>query len=230
MIESIDFLHTLMATLTDPLTDPLTLGQTGTIPAAPVGWVAEWRESVRQVFSSSGTFLIASLLVLTCMAAWLLNLVALPGNWLAVLAIGLYLWLGPESGRAQIGLVSLGLAFLAAVVGEIVEFAAGAVGASRAGASRRGTIMAIAGSMVGAIAGGIIGLPIPILGPVLAALLFGGLGATAGAMLAEWSDGKPWRENWRIGHAAFWGRTTGTVGKMLVGFLIVLISVVAVLI
>lgn len=227
MIESIDFLHTLMAAA---LTDHLPLGQTVEIPTASTGWLAEWSESVRQVLTSGGTFLIASLLVLTCVAAWLLNLIALPGNWLAVLAMGMYAWLGPESGRAEIGLVPLALAFLAAVAGEIVEFAAGAVGASRAGASRRGTIMAIAGSMVGAIAGGIIGLPIPILGPVLAALLFGGLGATAGAMLAEWSDGKPWRENWRIGHAAFWGRTTGTFGKMLVGLLIVLTSLVAVLI
>lgn len=226
MIESSDFLHTLIAALTDPSA----LCQVVDSSAKPASWLTGWLDAVRPVLTSGGTFLIASLLVVTCIVAWLLNLVALPGNWLAVLAMGVYAWLGPESGRAHVGMVPLGLAFLAAVVGEIVEFAAGAVGASRAGASRRGTIMAIAGSMVGAIVGGIIGLPIPVLGPVLAALLFGGLGATAGAMLAEWSDGKPWRENWRIGHAAFWGRTTGTFGKMLVGLVVLLICIVSVLV
>ncbi len=225
MIESTHFLHALFAGFPDVL-----IAETASVPANDPGWFAGLQESARPVFTSGGTFLIASLLVLICVVAWLLNLVALPGNWLAVLAMGVYAWLGPESGRGQLGLVPLGLAFLAAIGGEIIEFAAGAVGARRAGASRRGTIMAIAGSMVGAIVGGIIGLPIPVLGPVLAALLFGGLGATVGAMLAEWSDGKPWRANWRIGHAAFWGRTTGTVGKMLVGLLIVLICLIAVLI
>ncbi|EMI56991.1 DUF456 domain-containing protein [Rhodopirellula sallentina] len=192
-------------------------------------WLEGWKDSAQAVLLSGGVVALAVLLVLVCVAAWLTNLVALPGNWLAVLAIGLYAWLGPETGRAQIGLVAVGLAFMAAVVGELIEFAAGAVGASRAGASRRGTIMAIAGSVVGAIVGGIVGLPIPVLGPVLAALLFGGVGATAGAMLAEWQDGKSWRENWRIGRAAFWGRTTGVVGKMVAGLIVVLICLIAVL-
>tara|TARA_A100001391_G_scaffold155831_1_gene113635 strand:- start:367 stop:1044 length:678 start_codon:yes stop_codon:yes gene_type:complete len=225
MIEPTDFLHNLMAGAATQL-----IAERVVDPAPDPGWLLQLQESARPVVTSGGTFLIATVLVLICLGAWLLNLIALPGNWLAVLAMGVYAWLGPESGRGQLGLVPLGLAFLAAILGEIVEFAAGAVGASRAGASRRGTIMAIGGSMMGAIAGGIIGLPIPVIGPVLAALLFGGLGATAGAMLAEWQDGKPWRENWRIGHAAFWGRTTGTVGKMLIGILIVLICLIAVLI
>ncbi|EMI44470.1 DUF456 domain-containing protein [Rhodopirellula sp. SWK7] len=200
-----------------------------TILADGEGWFAGFKESAQAVMLSGGAVVIAVLLVLVCVAAWLLNLIALPGNWLAVLAMGIYAWLGPETGRGHVGVVAVGAAFLAGVVGELVEFAAGAVGASRAGASRRGTIMAIAGSVVGAILGGIIGLPIPVLGPVLAALLFGGIGATAGAMLSEWQDGKSWRENWRIGRAAFWGRTTGVVGKMIAGLVIVLICVIAVL-
>lgn len=225
MFESTDFLHAVFAAFPDAL-----LAQNAPGPASDPGWLAGLQESARPLVRSGGTFLAASLLVTTCLAAWLLNLIALPGNWLAVLAMGLYAWLGPESGRGQLGLVPLGLAFFVAVAGEVVEFAAGAVGARRAGASRRGTLMAIAGSILGAIAGGIIGFPIPVLGPVLAALLLGGLGAAAGAMLAEWLDGKPWRENWRIGHAAFWGRTTGTASKMAMGLLILLISLVAVLI
>ncbi|MEO9931529.1 DUF456 domain-containing protein [Rhodopirellula bahusiensis] len=187
------------------------------------------RDTVRDVMMPVGVVALGISLILACTLAWLLNLVALPGNWVAIALMALYAWLGPETGRWQLGLVSLAIAFLLGLVGELVEFLAGAMGASRAGASRRATLMAIVGSIIGAIVGGIVGLPIPVVGPVLAAILFGGLGATAGAMYAEWNDGKTWRDSWRIGQAAFWGRTTGTVGKMVAGLLVLVVCVIGVL-
>lgn len=193
-------------------------------------WIVSLGSSAGEIATSGGSILLAITLVAACGLAWLANLISLPGNWLAILAMGTYAWLGPDSGRVQLGLAPVIIAFGLGVLGEVLEFAAGAVGASRAGASRRATIYAIGGSMVGAIAGGIIGLPIPFLGPVLAALLFGGLGATGGAMFAEWNDGKSWRDNWRIGRAAFWGRTTGTMGKMVAGLAIVLVCLFSVII
>lgn len=183
-------------------------------------WV---RDTIRDVLLPVGVVALGLGLILGCTLAWLLNLVALPGNWLAIALMALYAWMGPETGRWQLGLTSLAIAFVLGLLGELVEFLAGAMGASRAGASRRATLMAIVGSILGAIVGGIVGLPIPVVGPVLAAILFGGVGATAGAMFAEWNDGKAWRENWRIGRAAFWGRTTGTVGKMVAGLLILVV-------
>lgn len=177
----------------------------------------------------SGTVLLASLLVILCVVAWGTNLIALPGNWMSVALLALYVWLGPHEGRAAIGGIPLVVAFLMALIGEIVEFLAAALGAKKAGASRRSTIYAVIGSMVGAIAGAIIGVPVPVIGSVLAAILFGGLGATAGAMYGEWTDGKSWKESWSIGHAAFWGRTFGTIGKVSVGFVIVVIAVAGVL-
>lgn len=195
-------------------------------------WIIEstqaFRDTVSAYAMAGGSVALAVSLVAVCMLAWLLNLISLPGNWLAILVMALYAWVGPSTGRASLGIAPLGLAFVLGLVGELLEFAAGAMGASRAGASRRATFMAIIGSIAGAILGGMIGLPVPVLGPVLAALLFGGLGATAGAMFAEWTDGRPWRDSWRIGQAAFWGRTTGTVGKMVAGLLIVLVCLVAV--
>ena len=122
------------------------------------------------------------------------------------------------------------ISFALALAGETIEFAAGALGAQRAGASRRATAFAMIGSMIGAIAGAVIGLPIPVIGSVLAAILFGGLGATAGAMYGHWSDGKPWKESWTIGHAAFWGRTFGTLGKMLAGLVIVVAIILGVIV
>ncbi len=173
---------------------------------------------------------LALLLVVSCIVAWAANLIALPGNWAAVLLLALYAWLGPGDGRTSIGIGAVLGAFAFAFAGEVFEFLAGAVGASRAGASRRATVYAVIGSMAGAMLGAIIGVPVPVVGSVIAAILFGGLGATAGAMYGEWTNGTAWRESWAIGHAAFWGRTAGTLGKMAAGLGVVLIAIIGVLV
>ncbi len=179
---------------------------------------------------ATGDVFLAILLVLVCFVSWGANLIALPGNWAAVAAMALYAWLAPADDRLAISIGAVVAAFVCALLGEIFEFFASALGASRAGASRRATVYAVIGSMVGAMLGAVIGVPVPVVGSVLAAILFGGLGATAGAMYGEWTNGKPWRESWSIGHAAFWGRTTGTIGKMVAGLGVVLIAILGVLV
>lgn len=176
----------------------------------------------------TGTFLIAITMVLLCMIAWAGNLIALPGNWVAVLVLLVYALVGPETGNASIGYIPVLAAFCFALLGEGFEFVAAALGAQKAGASRKATLLAMIGSMIGAILGAIVGLPVPIVGQVLAAILFGGLGATLGAMLGEWSNGSSWRESLPIGHAAFWGRTIGTLGKVAAGAVIVVIAMISV--
>jgi uncharacterized protein YqgC (DUF456 family) len=162
--------------------------------------------------------------------AWCLNLIALPGNWISVALLAGYAWLGPQDSRVSIGYLPVIAAGLCALVGEVLEFLASAVGAKRAGASRRSTLYALIGSFAGAILGALVGLPVPVIGPVLAAILFAGFGATAGAMYGEWTDGRPWKENWNIGHAAFWGRTFGTLGKFSAGLVIFLIAAVSIVV
>ncbi|SRR6056297_524745 len=166
-------------------------------------------------------------LLLLCTLAWGLNLIALPGNWVAVGTLAFYAWLGPEEGRVAVGWGVLAATFGLALLGEIFEFAAAAMGAQRAGASRRTTLLAVVGSVVGAILGAVIGVPIPFFGPIIAAVLFGALGATGGAMFGEWTNGKTWRESWTVGHAAFWGRLAGTVGKIMAGFAILVVTLLA---
>ena len=178
----------------------------------------------------TGAFLAAFTLIFLCLAAWAGNLIALPGNWVAVALLAGYAVFGPQESRAGIGYAPVIAAFVLALLGEIFEFIAGALGAQKAGASRKSTMLAVVGSMCGAILGAIIGIPVPIIGPVLAAILFGGLGATMGAMFGEWTDGRSWRESWPIGHAAFWGRTFGTIGKVTAGLMIVLIAIASVVI
>ena len=180
-------------------------------------------------FEPTGTALAAIALVVLCGVAWAANLIALPGNWCAVALLALYAWLGPQDSRASIGYAAVIAAFACALIGEIFEFIAAALGAKSAGASRKSTVYAMLGSMAGAILGAIIGVPIPFVGSVLAAILFGGIGATLGAMYGEWTDGRPWKESWTIGHAAFWGRTFGMIGKISAGVVILVIALASVL-
>lgn len=185
------------------------------------GW-SDW-------FAPTASVFLAAMLVSVIVIAWGVNLIGLPGNWFSVAILAIYAWLGPQETRVAIGYVAVSAAFVAALIGELIEFAAGALGAKRAGASRRSTLYAVIGSMIGAIGGAMIGIPVPVIGSILAAILFGGLGATAGAMYGEWTDGRPWRESWTIGHAAFWGRTFGVFGKLGAGLLIVGIVIAGVL-
>ncbi|MEX0612071.1 MAG: DUF456 domain-containing protein [Pirellulales bacterium] len=162
-------------------------------------------------------YLWALLLVASCVLAWLLNVAALPGNWLIVLAAVLFVWLFPvEAGRGvtwNTVAVLLGLA----VVGEVIEFAAGAAGAARQGASRRAVALSILGAFVGSILGLGIGAPIPIIGSFVMALLGGAVGAFVGAYLGEAWKGRAEPERAAAGRGAFMGRIWGTVGKLAVG-------------
>jgi uncharacterized protein len=167
---------------------------------------------------AAGPVVMGLVLMLACLIAWATNLVTLPGNWFVAVMVGIYACLGLDpSSRAAIGLGSVILVFTLAFLGEVFEFVAGAAGAKKAGASRKSTLLAILGSMIGALVGAIVGVPVPVVGSIIAAILFAGLGATAGAMFGEWTDGRAWRDSWTIGHAAFWGRTFGTLGKVSVG-------------
>ncbi len=170
-------------------------------------------------------YLWAILLVIACVLAWLTTLVALPGNWLIVGCAALFAWLlRPESGR---GLTWTTIAVLGAlaVLGEIVEFAAGAAGAAKQGASKRGVALAMVGAVVGSVAGIAIGSPIPILGSFVMALLGGAAGAFFGAYLGEAWKGRPHESRVAAGTGAFTGRIWGTVGKLAVGA--VMLAIVA---
>jgi uncharacterized protein YqgC (DUF456 family) len=170
-------------------------------------------------------YLWASLLVVGCFIGWLLNLVALPGNWLIVGGAALFAGLIPEEPERGVAWRTVVALLILAVVGEIIEFAAGAAGAAKQGASRR----AIALSMVGAIAGSVLGLtigaPIPVVGSLVMALLGGAAGAFAGAYLGEAWKGRDESARTAAGRGAFFGRIWGTVGKFAVGA--VMLAVVA---
>lgn len=170
-------------------------------------------------------YLWAVLLVLACGSAWLTTLVALPGNWLIVGCSALFAWLVPhDSGRGVSWKTVAVLAGLA-VLGEIVEFVAGAAGAAKQGASKRGVALAMIGALVGSVVGIGIGLPIPVLGSFVMALVGGAAGAFFGAYLGEAWKGRPHDARIAAGRGAFTGRIWGTVGKLAVGA--VMLTIVA---
>ena len=120
--------------------------------------------------------------------------------------------------------VILGLALL----GELLEFPASAMGAVKGGGSKRGAALALGGSVVGGMVGLAVGVPIPLVGSLVAAVLFGGLGALLGAMVGETWKGRDLDQSWRVGKSAFWGRLLGTLAKTMVGSVMVVVVFVGI--
>lgn len=170
------------------------------------------------------------LLLLALLAGWFLTLVGMPGNWLMVLAAAIYRVWGPQEERIALATSTVIVLLSLAILGEILEFVLGAVTATRAGGGRRAAVGALAGGMAGAIGGMFVGIPIPIIGSLISAVLFAAFGAMVGAYLAQ-SSMREWQEQqkaWTIGKAAFWGRLGGTVAKLGVGTVMVVLALAAV--
>jgi uncharacterized protein YqgC (DUF456 family) len=141
------------------------------------------------------------------------------------------LFVHPSSGGG-IGLWTAGAVVALAVLGEVIELAAGAAGAAKSGGSRRGMLLAVVGAMGGSIAGAILGvaIPIPLVGPLIGAIVGGGLGAFGGAYAGEAWKGKSEEQRLAVSTAAMLGRVFGTVGKLGIGAIMVVVTTVAVFI
>ena len=172
----------------------------------------------------SGLLLLMSIAALVC---WCANILGMPGNWAIVAMAGASLWFIPENRATHIFWPGFIAILLAAALGELLEFVAGALGASRVGGSKRGTVLAMFGSIGGALIGLVFGnlIPIPIVGPVIASLLLGATGAFGGAIAGERWAGKDWDSSIEVGNAAFWGRLLGTIGKAVCGTIAALIFI-----
>jgi uncharacterized protein YqgC (DUF456 family) len=170
-------------------------------------------------------YLWASVLVVGCAVAWILNLVALPGNWIVLGGAALFAWLLPADAGRGVSWKAVAVLLGLALLGEVIEFAAGAAGAAKQGASRRAIALSMVGAIVGSVAGIAIGAPGLIIGSFIMALLGGAGGAFAGAYLGEAWKGRTELQRTEAGRGAFFGRIWGTVGKLAVGA--VMLAVVA---
>ncbi len=153
-----------------------------------------------------------TILVLLCAGSLFATLMALPGNWGIVVLGALFMWLVPDSRLTWIG---IGVAAALAVVGEIVELAAGAAGAAKLGAKRRSMFLSMVATIVGSIVGSF--LPIPVVGTIIGALGGGAIGAYLGAYAGELHAGTDKELGHKIGGAAMKGRILGTLAKLIIG-------------
>ena len=166
------------------------------------------------------SFVWASLLLLLNLAAWMLNLVSLPGNWLVLLfAVVYFVLLRDVPTGPHLSWWGIGLAAAFAVLGELWEFFASAAGATKKGGSRRGAVLAIAGSIGGSLVGAFVGVPIPVIGPLIGAVGGGALGAFLGAYAGE--GHRTSAERIEISRGAFFGKLWGVMGKLVLGFAMV---------
>ncbi len=138
-----------------------------------------------------------------------------------------FAWWFPLANGQGIGWVALTTILLLAIGGEVLEFATGAAGAAKQGASRRSVALSVVGAMIGSIVGSFVGLPVPVVGSLVAALLGGAGGAFVGAYLGEhWTGATP-QQKFLVGRSAFNGRLLGTAGKLVVGTLLFVVITMA---
>jgi uncharacterized protein YqgC (DUF456 family) len=162
-------------------------------------------------------YLLALVLIAAGFFCWLANLLSLPGNWVLLLAAALFAWLVPIGNGRGVSWTTVWILLALAILGEIIEFAAGAAGAAKRGASRRSMWLSLFGAFAGSIAGAMIGLPIAIVGSPIAALAGGAAGAFLGAYVGETWVGRPHGHSMEVAKGAFAGHVWGTIGKFAVG-------------
>ncbi len=156
-----------------------------------------------------------------------LNASGAPGNWIMLGVACFYSWLMPKSSPYDFGFFVIGLVFIFAIIGEIIEFFTGAITTKKAGGSTRGMWFSVIGSVIGSVAGIFVGIPIPIIGSLIAALLFSGIGALLGAYYGEKVEGKNSKEAWKVGVSSFTGRILGSLFKIICGFIALIFMTIA---
>ncbi len=176
---------------------------------------------------STAFFLAAvALLLLVNAAGVVLTALQLPGNWLIVLATALFAWAywGPaEPPDARlIGWYPLVILLGLALLGELLEFLAGALGTRSGGGSKRAALVSIPASIAGALLGSFL-IPVPIVGTLVGAAL----GAAAGAFLGDKWAGRPWSHAFKGATGAAVGRLTGTVLKLIIAAALFLTATLA---
>lgn len=144
-----------------------------------------------------------------------INILGLPGNWILVLAVGVYAWAtGFERHVGWAALVSL---VVIGLIGELVEFLAGGAGAAKAGGTKRGMIGALVGGFIGAL---FLSIPVPIAGTIIGACA----GAFIGAFLVEYAIEPDHERSLKIGIGAAKGRLFGIVSKLAFGFIMLIVA------
>jgi uncharacterized protein YqgC (DUF456 family) len=152
----------------------------------------------------------------------LLVFVGLPGNWVMVALTCLFAWWQWDRHPFSAGILIV--IVVLALLGELVEFVAGMVGARRSGTSWWASILAIFGAIAGGLCGTFL-IPIPLLGSVVGA----SLGAGLTVWVTEMARGQQIERSVRRAVGAGMGQFLGTMSKFAIGVVIWLVIVIAAL-
>ena len=172
-------------------------------------------------------YLMAVLLLLANVTAWVSILFLMPGNWIVVFLSALFYVLMPVEDYNGLSLTVILIAAALAGLGELVELLGGSAGAAKKGASRRAMILSLLATFVGSLVGAMVATPVvPPIGTIVGAILGGALGAYMGAYLGEFWKGNQDVDRLEISRAAFIGRILGVVGKMAIGVIILVMITV----
>lgn len=168
-----------------------------------------------------------AILLIVLNTAWLaLTVLGLPGNWLIVISAALIVWrqwdAADAGGIEMFNLWTLVAIATIAALAEIAEVLTGVFGSAQMGGTRRGSLGALVGGLIGAIAATFL-IPVPLMGSLI--------GACAGAALGAWgfelSGGRKMIESARAGLGAGLGTLAGRLIKVVAGVLIWLTIAVA---
>lgn len=168
-------------------------------------------------------YVAACLLLIFNLVAWASTLITLPGNWILLGFTILYAYFLPADTYPRVSWTVVIVVAVIALLGELIEFLAGAAGAAKQGGSKLGIFLSLVGAFLGSIAGAISFSFIPVLGTMIGAVLGGALGAFGGAWLGEHKSEKTREERFAIGKGAFIGRILGTVGKLAMGMIMLVV-------
>ena len=173
-------------------------------------------------------YVVATLFFVLGAACVVLVLLQLPGAWIMLALAGLIEWLDrlylPPDNQQTFGWWVLGASLALLLIGEVVEFIAGVLGAKKAGSSTRG--------MVGALIGGIVGVfvftPVLFFIPIFGALVGAVLGTFVGAVLGELTAKQTTlKGTMKPAFGATVGRVVGTMSKVLIAIAVWLMLTVS---
>lgn len=154
-----------------------------------------------------------------------LNLLMLPGNWIMVAALCVFLLVVGSPDAGPDWTTVLVVAALAGI-GELAEMFAGSAKAAKAGATRRAMVLSLVSSIALSIVGTLL-VPVPVVGTAVGAIAGAALGAFIGAWLGETWAGTESKQRIEISHAAMSGRLLGMLIKLTIGVAIFVIQLVS---
>lgn len=163
-------------------------------------------------------YFLVILFIVFLVAGVLLQIINLPGNWVGIIFLAIWKFIGPAATTHELTLGFFIAIVIMAGIGELLEWLIQLKVGKKLGSSTKGNIGGIIGSIIGAI------LLLPLFfgfGALLGALL----GAFLGCLIVELIAGRPRPEAMKAAWGAFLGRGLGMGIKLGIGTTIIWLAI-----